>query len=55
MADNQAVKKGDVLFVIDQRPYQAEYDRAEAAAKSARAKAELAKALREAREWMTRH
>ncbi|WP_296942205.1 efflux RND transporter periplasmic adaptor subunit [uncultured Massilia sp.] len=37
------VKKGDVLFVIDQRPYQAEYDRAEAAAKSARAKADLAK------------
>jgi multidrug efflux system membrane fusion protein len=37
------VKKGDVLFVIDQRPYQAEYDRAEAAGKSARAKAELAK------------
>jgi multidrug efflux system membrane fusion protein len=37
------VKKGDVLFVIDQRPYQAEYDRAEAAGRSARAKAELAK------------
>jgi multidrug efflux system membrane fusion protein len=37
------VKKGDVLFVIDQRPYQAEYDRAEAAGKSARAKADLAK------------
>ncbi|QJE00512.1 efflux RND transporter periplasmic adaptor subunit [Massilia forsythiae] len=37
------VKKGDLLFVIDQRPYQAEYDRAEASAKSARAKAELAK------------
>jgi multidrug efflux system membrane fusion protein len=37
------VKKGDVLFVIDQRPYQAEYERAEASAKSARAKAELAK------------
>jgi len=37
------VKKGDVLFVIDQRPYQAEYDRADAAGKSARAKAELAK------------
>jgi membrane fusion protein, multidrug efflux system len=36
------VKKGDVLFVIDQRPYQAEYDRAAAAAKSARAKADLA-------------
>jgi multidrug efflux system membrane fusion protein len=37
------IKKGDVLFVIDQRPYQAEYDRAEASARSARAKAELAK------------
>jgi multidrug efflux system membrane fusion protein len=35
------VKKGDLLFVIDQRPYQAEADRAEAAAKSARAKAEI--------------
>jgi multidrug efflux system membrane fusion protein len=37
------VKKGEVLFVIDPRPYQAEMDRAEAAASSARAKAELAK------------
>jgi multidrug efflux system membrane fusion protein len=37
------VKKGDVLFVIDPRPYQAEADRAGAAAKSARAKAELAR------------
>jgi len=37
------VKKGDVLFVIDPRPYQAEADRADAAAKSAHAKAELAK------------
>ncbi|PRC90719.1 efflux RND transporter periplasmic adaptor subunit [Solimicrobium silvestre] len=37
------VKKGAVLFVIDPRPYQAELDRAEAAASSARAKAELAK------------
>ena len=37
------VKKGDVLFVIDQRPYQAEADRAEAAAAQARAKADLAK------------
>jgi len=37
------VKKGDVLYVIDARPYQAEYDRAEAAAASARAKADLAK------------
>jgi multidrug efflux system membrane fusion protein len=37
------VKKGDVLFVIDPRPFQAEADRADAAAKSARAKADLAK------------
>lgn len=37
------VKKGDVLFVIDPRPFQAEMSRAEAAANSARAKADLAK------------
>ena len=37
------VKKGDVLFVIDARPFQAEASRAEAAAHSARAKADLAK------------
>jgi multidrug efflux system membrane fusion protein len=37
------VKKGDVLFVIDPRPFQAEADRADAAARSARAKADLAK------------
>ena len=37
------VKKGDVLFVVDPRPYQAEATRAEAAAASARAKADLAK------------
>ena len=37
------VKKGDVLFVIDPRPFQAEMSRAEAAASSARAKADLAK------------
>ncbi|PWF39971.1 efflux RND transporter periplasmic adaptor subunit [Massilia glaciei] len=36
------VPKGDVLFVIDPRPYQAEADRADAAAASARARAELA-------------
>lgn len=36
------VKKGDVLFVIDQRPYKAELLRSEAAAASAQAKAELA-------------
>ncbi|HZW11580.1 MAG TPA: efflux RND transporter periplasmic adaptor subunit [Noviherbaspirillum sp.] len=37
------VKKGDVLFVIDPRPYEAEARRAEAAAMAARAKADLAK------------
>jgi len=37
------VKKGQVLFVIDPRPYQAEADRAGAAAGSARAKADLAR------------
>jgi multidrug efflux system membrane fusion protein len=37
------VKKGEVLFVIDPRPYQAEADRADATAKSARAKADLAR------------
>lgn len=37
------VKKGDVLFVIDPRPYQAEVDRTEAAAVAARAKADLAR------------
>jgi multidrug efflux system membrane fusion protein len=37
------VKKGDVLFVIDPRPYQAEAARAEANAASTRAKLELAR------------
>jgi multidrug efflux system membrane fusion protein len=37
------VKKGEVLFVIDPRPYQAEASRTEAAALAARAKADLAK------------
>ena len=37
------VKKGDVLFVIDPRPFTAEAARAEAAAVSAQAKANLAK------------
>ena len=37
------VKKGDVLFVIDSRPFQAEAARAEAAASAARARADLAK------------
>ncbi|RRS05219.1 efflux RND transporter periplasmic adaptor subunit [Aquabacterium soli] len=37
------VKKGDVLFVIDQRPYQAEVARAEAAAANSQAKVDLAR------------
>ena len=37
------VKKGDVLFVIDPRPYQAEADRTNAAAGAARARADLAR------------
>lgn len=37
------VKKGDVLFVVDPRPYQAEATRAQAAVASARAKADLAR------------
>ncbi|KFC67805.1 efflux RND transporter periplasmic adaptor subunit [Massilia sp. LC238] len=37
------VKKGEVLFVIDPRPYQAEADRAGAAASAARARADLAR------------
>jgi multidrug efflux system membrane fusion protein len=37
------VKKGDILFVIDPRPYQAEASRTKAAAQAARAKADLAK------------
>jgi multidrug efflux system membrane fusion protein len=37
------VRKGDVLFEIDPRPFQAEADRAEAAANAARARADLAR------------
>jgi multidrug efflux system membrane fusion protein len=37
------VKKGELLFVIDPRPYQAEANRAEGAALAARAKADLAR------------
>jgi multidrug efflux system membrane fusion protein len=37
------VKKGDVLFVIDARPFQAEANRAEAATQSSLAKADLAR------------
>jgi multidrug efflux system membrane fusion protein len=37
------VKKGDVLFEIDPRPFRAEADRAEAAANAARVRADLAR------------
>jgi multidrug efflux system membrane fusion protein len=43
IAPGHIIKKGDVLFVIDPRPYQAELNRTEAAAAAARAKVELAK------------
>ena len=41
--DGQIVKKGDLLFVIDPRPYQAELDQAKAELKLAKARLELAK------------
>jgi RND family efflux transporter MFP subunit len=42
--DGTIVQKGQVLFVIDPRPYEAEYQRAEADLAQARAQAALAKA-----------
>src|SRR5262249_22566434 len=39
--EGKEVKKGDVLFVIDQRPYRAEVKRAEAALAQARTQVEL--------------
>src|SRR5882762_4452206 len=41
--EGKEVKKGDVLFTIDPRPYQAEYDRAEAERQRAESQADLAK------------
>src|SRR6266702_4166497 len=41
--EGKEVKKGDVLFTIDPRPYQAEYDRAEAEHQRAGSQADLAK------------
>lgn len=41
--DGQEVKKGDLLFVIDPRPYQAAVKRAEAQLASAKSRAKLAK------------
>jgi multidrug efflux system membrane fusion protein len=41
--EGKEVKKGDVLFTIDPRPYQAEYDHAEAEFQRATSQSELAK------------
>lgn len=41
--DGQLVKKGDLLFVIDPRPYKAELDNAQAELKLAKARLDLAK------------
>src|SRR5688572_30193037 len=41
--EGKDVKKGDLLFTIDRRPYQAEFDRAEADHQRAESQAELAK------------
>ncbi len=41
--EGKEVKKGDLLFTIDRRPYQAEYDRAEADHQRAENQADLAK------------
>ena len=43
-AEGQEVRKGDLLFVIDPRPYQAALDRAQAELARARAEARLAQA-----------
>src|SRR3546814_8236221 len=42
--EGQEVKKGDLLFVIDPRPYQAALDQAQAQLQRARAEAKLAQA-----------
>src|ERR1044071_5452889 len=41
--EGKEVKKGDLLFTIDRRPYQAEFDRADAEHQRAESQAELAK------------
>jgi multidrug efflux system membrane fusion protein len=41
--EGKEVKKGDLLFTIDQRPYQAEFDHAEAESQRASSQTELAK------------
>jgi len=45
-ADGSLVRKGQVLFVIDPRPYEADYQRAQADLAQARAQAALARAER---------
>ncbi len=45
--EGSEVKKGDVLFVIDPRPYDAEYKRAKAQLSQARTQLELAKSERD--------
>src|SRR5919199_6043540 len=42
-AEGKEVRRGDVLFVIDPRPYQAELERAQAELERARTRAQLAK------------
>jgi RND family efflux transporter MFP subunit len=46
-AEGKEVKKGDVLVVIDPRPYEAEYKRAKAQLEQARSQRSLAKSERE--------
>jgi RND family efflux transporter MFP subunit len=41
--EGKEIKKGELLFTIDRRPYQAEYDRAEADHERAESQADLAK------------
>src|SRR5947207_9821855 len=41
--EGKEVKKGDLLFTIDPRPYQAEYDRAEAERERTQSQADLGK------------
>src|SRR5467141_2935138 len=41
--EGKEVRKGDLLVTIDRRPYQAEYDRAEAERERAESQADLAK------------
>jgi RND family efflux transporter MFP subunit len=46
-AEGREVKKGDILFVIDPRPYEADYKHAKAQLDQARSQSQLAKSERE--------